>query len=399
MMMKRFRIGPGFLVAAAFIGPGTVSTASRVGAEFGLVLFWGLLFSLLATLILQDMALRIGLISRLSLGEVINRSLSQAWIKWPVLLLTISAVVLGNAAYQSGNLLGAAIGLELLFNMDTGLAVGVMCLLAGVLLASGWYKLIEQVLVLLVGLMALVFVVTAIAAPWPMALVQSQLVEFSLPEGSQWLLVALIGTTVVPYNLFLHASAVQEKWSAQIPVQIAIREARRDLWLSVSLGGLVTMSIMLTSFIAFHGHEGELSLGGLAEQLEPLLGQWAQLFFSLGLFSAGLSSAITAPLAAAYAANGAFGWNEGLKGKRFRLTWVLVLLAGAVVALTGVKPLAAILFAQYANGMLLPLLAVLLVWLANRSKILGVSVNNQVFNGLAAVVVLICLILGYAKLA
>ena len=204
---------------------------------------------------------------------------------------------------------------------------------------------------------------------------------------------------MVPYNLFPHASAVQEKWSAQIPALIAIREARRDLWLSVSLGGLVTLSIMLTSFIAFHGRAEELSLGSLAEQLEPLLGQWAQLFFSLGLFSAGLSSAITAPLAAAYAANGAFGWNEGLKGKRFRLTWVLVLLAGAGVALTGVKPLAAILFAQYANGMLLPLLALLLVWLANRAQILGVSVNNKVFNALAAVVVLICLLLGYAKLA
>jgi Mn2+/Fe2+ NRAMP family transporter len=308
-------------------------------------------------------------------------------------------VGVGNAAYQSGNLLGAAIGLELLFNLDTGLAVAVMCLLAGVLLASGWYKLIERVLVLLVALMALVFVMTALAAPWPMALVQSQLVEFSLPEGSQWLLVALIGTTVVPYNLFLHASAVQEKWSKKVPAQIAIGEARRDLWLSVSLGGLVTMSIMLTSFIAFHGRAEELSLGRLAEQLEPLLGQWAHLFFSLGLFSAGLSSAITAPLAAAYAANGAFGWDEGLKGKRFRLTWVLVLLAGAVVALTGVKPLAVILFAQYTNGMLLPLLAVLLVWLANRANILGVSVNNKVFNGLATVVVLICLLLGYAKLA
>ena len=397
--MKFFRIGPGFLVAAAFIGPGTVSTASRVGAEFGLVLFWGLLFSLMATLVLQDMALRIGLVSRLSLGEVINRSLRQVWIKWPVLLLTISAVVIGNAAYQSGNLLGAAIGLKQLFNLDTGLAVGVMCVLAGVLLASGWYKLIERVLVVLVALMALVFVMTALAAPWPLAVVTGSAMGFALPEGSQWLLVALIGTTVVPYNLFLHASTVQEKWSAEIPAEIAIREARRDLWLSVSLGGLVTLSIMLTSFIAFHGRAEGLSLAGLAEQLEPLLGQWAQLFFSQGLFAAGLSSAITAPQAAAYAANGAFGWNESLKGRRFRLTWALVLLAGAVVALTGVKPLAAILFAQYANGMLLPLLALVLVWLANRSHILGEAVNHRLFNGLAMVVVLICLTLGYAKLA
>ena len=395
--MKSFRFGPGILVAAAFIGPGTVSTASRVGAEFGLVLYWGLLFSLLATIILQDMALRVGLASRLSLGEVLSRSIRQFWLKWPVLLLAVSAVVVGNAAYQSGNLLGAATGIKLLFGAEQGLAVLVMCLVAGVLLANGGYKLIERALILLVAVMALVFMATALAIPWPTALLQRQLSYFVLPEGSQWLLVALIGTTVVPYNLFLHASTVQEKWSSKIPVQVAIGQARIDLWLSVFLGGLVTLSIMLTSFIAFYGSDEALDLARLAEQLEPLLGQWAQLFFALGLFAAGLTSAITAPLAAAYAANGAFGWNEGLKGPRFRLTWGLVLIAGTLVALSGVKPLAVIVFAQYANGLLLPLLAVLLIWLANQRNLLGVSVNNRVFNSCAAGVVIICLILGYSK--
>ena len=397
LLMKSFRFGPGILVAAAFIGPGTVSTASRVGAEFGLVLWWGLLFSLLATVILQDMALRVGLASRLSLGQVLSLSIRQFWLKWPVLLLAVSAVVVGNAAYQSGNLLGAATGLKLLFGAEQGLAVLVMCLVAGVLLANGGYKLIERALILLVAVMALVFMVTALAIPWPTALLQRQLIDFVLPEGSQWLLVALIGTTVVPYNLFLHASTVQEKWSSKIPVQVAIRQARIDLWISVCLGGLVTLSIMLTSFIAFYGSDEALNLVRLAEQLEPLLGQWAQLFFALGLFAAGLTSAITAPLAAAYAANGAFGWNEGLKGPRFRLTWGLVLIAGTMVALSGVKPLAVIVFAQYANGLLLPLLAVLLIWLANQRNLLAASVNNRLFNGCALGVVIICLILGYSK--
>jgi len=395
--MKSFKLGPGILVAAAFIGPGTVSTASRVGAEFGLVLCWGLLFSLLATIILQDMALRIGLVSRLSLGEVLSLSIRQFWVKWPVLLLAVSAVVVGNAAYQSGNLLGAATGLKLLFGAEQGLAVLTMSLVAGVLLANGAYKLIERALILLVAVMALVFMVTALAIPWPTALLHSQLLEFALPAGSQWLLVALIGTTVVPYNLFLHASAVQEKWSSKIPVQVAIRQARIDLWFSVCLGGLVTLSIMLTSFIAFYGSAEALNLARLAEQLEPLLGQWAQLFFALGLFAAGLSSAITAPLAAAYAANGAFGWQEGMKGTRFRFTWLVVLIAGTMVALSGVKPLAVIVFAQYANGLLLPLLALLLIWLANQRKLLGIFPNNRLFNSAALGVVIICLILGYSK--
>ncbi|MEZ6115658.1 MAG: divalent metal cation transporter [Pirellulaceae bacterium] len=121
--MKWFRkFGPGLLVTAAFIGPGTVMTASRAGAEYGFALIWAIVFSVLATITLQWMAAKLGLVTRQGLTVNIQQALPfPAW-KTISIFLMVSAIVVGNSAYQTGNVLGAALGLEILFggNGDTG---------------------------------------------------------------------------------------------------------------------------------------------------------------------------------------------------------------------------------------------------------------------------------------
>ena len=103
-------LGPGFLVTAAFIGPGTILTASRAGAEFGLSLLWALLFSLGMTFVLQEMALRLGLVKRLALTTILRDAVAQPLFKWGLLVLVGLAIVVGNSAYEGGNLTGAAAG-------------------------------------------------------------------------------------------------------------------------------------------------------------------------------------------------------------------------------------------------------------------------------------------------
>ena len=200
--------------------------------------------------------------------------------------------------------------------------------------------------------------------------------------------IALIGTTVVPYNLFLHASAAGEKWPEAIPTAVALRRARRDTFLSVPLGGLVTLSIVVTA-AAFHERGTQIeSAAAMARQLEPLLGPVARSFFLVGLLAAGLTSAITAPLAAAYAAAGAFGWRRDLRDPRLRAVWGAVLLVGVALALVGERPVAAIVLAQAANGLLLPLVAVLLLAAVNRSELLGEHRNGAAANVLGGAVIL-----------
>ena len=136
----------------------------------------------------------------------------------------------------------------------------------------------------------------------------------------------------------------------------------------------------------------------MAQQLEPLLGTSARYFFAAGLFAAGLSSAVTAPLAAAYAVCGALGWSQDMRATRFRLVWMLVLVSGTVFAAIGTKPLAAILFAQAANGFLLPICAGFLLLVMNRRQRLGDYVNHRLINLAGGLVVLVTVALGLLKI-
>lgn len=266
------------------------------------------------------------------------------------------------------------------------------------LLASGRYSMIEHVLVGLVILMSLVFLLTFIMVRPPLGTLLSGMFSPSLPSGSLLTAIALIGTTVVPYNLFLHSSAVQEKWGPDQPVEVSLRAARVDTGLSIGLGGLITLAIMSTSAAAFFGSDGDLSVANIAQQLEPLLGPAAKYFFAAGLFAAGLSSAVTAPLAAAYAVCGALGWERDMGSGRFRLVWLAVLVSGTYFAIVGTSPLAAILFAQAANGFLLPVAAIFLLVVMNQSGQLGKFRNRIWSNLLGAVVVLVTIGLGILKL-
>jgi manganese transport protein len=265
------------------------------------------------------------------------------------------------------------------------------------LLASGVYKVIERVLVALVVVMSVVFVVTAVIVLRPSDVpgVLAGIFAPSIPPGALLTVVALVGTTVVPYNLFLHASSVQEKWSEEVPTQRALAESRTDTTLSIVLGGLITLAIMATAAAAFFERGIEITdAGQMAEQLEPLLGASAKYFFAVGILAAGLTSAITAPLAAAYATSGALGWERDLKSWKFRSVWAAIIIFGTVFAVLGTSPVQAIVFAQAANGVLLPIVAGFLLVVMNRANLLGEFKNGLVGNILGGFVVLAATVIG-----
>ncbi|PLW81900.1 manganese transporter [Kineobactrum sediminis] len=392
------RFGPGILVTAAFIGPGTITTASSAGAHFGFALVWALVFSVIATMILQEMSARLGLVTRAGLAEAMRASFNSPLFGKLAVILIVAAVGIGNAAYEAGNIAGAALALNTVSNTGTAFWSLVIGIAAGLLLSSGRYRLLENTLIVLVLLMSIVFLMTAVMVAPSMGELLTGLFRPSLPPGSTMTVIALIGTTVVPYNLFLHANSVREKWSAQVPVDQAIRESRMDSGLSIGLGGLITLAILSTAAAAFFNSGLVFDGASLARQLEPLLGPSARYVFAAGLFAGGLTSAITAPLAAAYAVCGAMGWRNSLDGRGFRAVWATVLLSGTAFAALGSKPLAAILFAQVANGLLLPIVAVFLLVVMNSRRLLGRHINGPVANLLGALVVAIAFGLGIVKI-
>jgi manganese transport protein len=389
-------IGPGTLVAAAFIGPGTVTLCTLAGVNFGFNLLWAMLLSIIATIVLQEMAARLGIISQKGLSEVIREEIKTPFLRKGITILILAAVVVGNASYEAGNISGGILGLESVlgkysFSLGTN-SINSMSLLIGLiafaLLYIGSYKFLEKALISLVLLMSVSFVATTIITKPNLLEVLNGLFIPKFPEKSILTIIGLVGTTVVPYNLFLHAALVKERWHKKEDLKFA----RKDTMISIILGGLVSMAIIISA--AAIQTPDIANAADLAKGLAPLFGDFAKYFMALGLFAAGITSAITAPLAAAYVAKGCLGWSGGLKSKKFRFVWIAILFLGVLFSSIGIKPIEIIKFAQVANGMLLPIIAGILLWIVNKKSVLGSYVYSKTQNILGILIVCIAVFLG-----
>lgn len=397
MLKKYFKnIGPGTLVAAAFIGPGTVTLCTLAGVNFGFNLLWAMLLSIMATIVLQEMAARLGIISQKGLSEVIREEIKIPFLKHFITLLILAAIVVGNASYEAGNISGGILGLETIFGefnfVIGGLSINFMSLIIGiiafVLLYIGNYKFLEKALVTLVLLMSFSFVITAIITQPNILEVLKGMFVPKFPEKSLLTVIGLIGTTVVPYNLFLHASLVKERWKNKEDVSLA----KTDTIISIILGGMVSMAIIISA--ASIPSKDILNVADLAKGLAPLYGEFAKYFLALGLFAAGITSAITAPLAAAYVAQGCLGLKGNMQSKSFKMVWMIILLLGVIFSSIGIKPIEIIKFAQVANGMLLPIIAGILLWIMNKKNVLGTFVNSKKQNVFGFLILAISIFLG-----
>jgi NRAMP (natural resistance-associated macrophage protein)-like metal ion transporter len=391
---KKSSFGPGFLVAAAFIGPGTVTSCSIAGARFGYALIFALVFATVTTIILQQMTGRLSLGSKHDLGQALREFPKSPMTRSIFAILTLSSITFGCAAYEAGNIIGGSLGLEMVTSVSQKYWVAIISLIAIFILSRGKYKLVEKFLIFLVFLMSVSFLTTlVIIKPDLLSIFKGMIPSF--PKNSLYLVLALVGTTVVPYNLFLHSSAVKEKWQS-----IAhLKEVKKDLLLSVSLGGIISASIVVTSAVAFYGKGISLESGiQLGQQLKPLLGSFTNFLFGLGFFAAGMSSALTAPYAAAFASSGVLGWKGGHDSKGFKGVWLGVILAGLIVSYLreafNFNPLSVIIFAQVANGFVLPVASIFLLFVLNNRQKMGKLVNNIKQNILGGLIILIVSFLG-----
>ncbi len=396
-MKKWFKnIGPGPLVAAAFIGPGTVTLCSIAGLDFGFSLLWTLVLSIIATIVLQEMSARLGIISNKGLSQVIREEIKNPGFRNIVITLILSAIVIGNAAYEAGNISGGVLGLEAVFgekgltilNIDINFYSIILGLIAFSLLYIGNYKILERSLIFLVIIMSLSFIITAIITKPDITDLFNGLFVPKFPKGSILIIIGLIGTTVVPYNLFLHASLVKERWKNKSDLKFA----RNDTIVSIVLGGIVSMCIIISS--ASLNIDNINNAADLAKGIEPLYGIYSKYILAIGLFSAGITSAITAPLAASFVAAGCLGWSLNMKGLKFRSVWIFILLAGVISSSSGYKSIEIIKFAQVANGILLPVIAGFLIWIVNKDSILGKYKNSKWQNFIGLLILVITIFLG-----
>ena len=395
--MKNYlkELGPGVLVSAAFIGPGTVTACTLAGVNFGYSLLWALLLSIFSCIILQEMAARLGVVTQKGLSDNIRAELKNPVWRFLALALIFSAIVIGNAAYEAGNITGAVLGLQAvfggqhvsLFNLEVNIWSIVVGAIAFAILWIGNYKVLEKVFIALVILMSLAFIITAIAVKPDIAKILNGFIPYDISTGILGV-IALVGTTVVPYNLFLHASLVSEKWKDKK----YLKTAKIELIIAIVLGGIVSMAILICGAAA--GLDDVSNALDLAEGLKPVFGDYASWFMAIGLLAAGITSSITAPLAAAYVVKGCLGWKTNLKSTKFKAVWAFVLILGVFCSSLKIQPIQLIQFAQIANGILLPVIAIFLFWVVNKTSVLGDYKNSLLQNIFGALVIAIAIFLG-----
>jgi Mn2+/Fe2+ NRAMP family transporter len=302
------------------------------------------------------------------------------------LLLILGAIVLGCAAYEAGNILGGVAGASLALPLSPQALTVATVAAAGLLLWLSSPRRVALLLSVLVGVMGVTFLWTAFRlGPSLGALLEGGL-RPSLPAGSSLLAVALVGTTVVPYNLFLGSSlAAGQKLS----------EIRFGLAVAVLLGGLISMGVLVVGAAT----EPPLEFQNLSAVLAERLGDWARILFAVGLFSAGLSSAVTAPLAAALTARSVLAaeggedrWGD--RSWRFRSVWMGVLAVGLLFGLSDLPRVPVIVLAQALNGILLPVVAVFLFVSVNDREVMGGEVNRTLSNAVMVAVTLVAFLLG-----
>jgi len=335
------------VISAAFIGPGTVTTAAKAGATYTYQLIWALLFSVFACWILQETAARLPIYSRLNLGETIaKRYVSQPWIKRGVVL----AIIIGGIAYQAGNILGGVTGLALITDVNPVVLTLLIGLLASGVLLLGNEKRVAQLLGIIVAVMGIAFVWVAISIPHkPIEMLTGSFIP-QIPPHSEIFILGLIGTTIVPYNIFL-GSGIRHTYE--------LNTMRWGLGIAIWIGGLISLAILLAGTQV----ESTFSFDALAVVMENQLGAWSRSFFALGLFAAGFTSAVTAPLAAAITARSIWGYLDPswhTNSYKFRAVWMMVMLSGIAFGVSGIRPIPAIILAQALNGLLLPFVAILL---------------------------------------
>lgn len=365
------------VISAAFIGPGTVTTAASAGSLFQLDLLWAVVFSTIACIVLQEVSARLAIVSGLTMGQAITKKHGAVKGRYLNFLLG-GPVVLGCAAYEAGNILGGVSGIQLFTSIDSRMLTVILSVIVAVVLWTDRRQAIGWLMTFLVALMGVAFFALAYHRPFGFTDYATSSFTPRIPPGSELLVLGLVGTTIVPYNVFLGSGVSKGQ---TVPLM------RIGLTISVVIGGLITAAILIAgTAVGPFSHFSELG-----ESLKKALGPMGSAALGIGLFAAGFSSAITSPYAASIIASSVFSWNATNQ----RRVWAFVLLMGFIFGVSGVRPIPVILMVQALNGLVLPLLTAFLIMLINDPKIIPAEHRpSPYYNGLLLVIFSSVLIMG-----
>jgi NRAMP (natural resistance-associated macrophage protein)-like metal ion transporter len=388
-------MGPGIITASVDQDAGGITTYSVAGAQFGYTHLWSLPLIILALAVVQEMGTRMGVVTGRGLADLIRERFGVRFT-----LIAMAILVLANVANTASEFAGVAASLEI-FGISRLWSVPFAAVLVFCLVAQGTYKAIERIFLAASAVYAVYFLSAFLAdPPWATILRQTVRPTFSLHGGYLTTLITIVGTTIAPWMQFYLQSAIVDKG-----IRLRdLRWARLDAYIGSVAAGLIAFFIIVACGATLYPNGIRVeSAKDAALALEPFAGRYATILFAFGLLNASIFSAAILPLSTAYAVCEALGWETGVdrrpkEAPGFFTIFTLMILVGAIPILLPRAPLVAIMFwSQTLNGVLLPLVLMVMLKLINDPGLMGRHVNTVPFNlvawGTAAVMTALSVLL------
>jgi manganese transport protein len=369
-------IGPGLLVTVGFIDPGNWAANISAGALFGYELLWVITLSTIMLIVLQHNAAHLGIVTGLCLAEAATAFLRLS-VAWPA----IASAVLASVSTAVAELLGAAIGLKILFHIPIRVGAALTASVVLVLLLRNTYKRIESIIIGLVSVIGLAFIyeLGVVQVDWSAAV--RGWVTPTLPNGSVLLTLSVLGAVVMPHNLFLHSEIIQSRqWNLtdEATMSRQLKYEFIDTLLAMGVGWAINSAMIITAAVTFFvAHTQVSDLAQASSTLAPLVGHFASLVFALALLCAGVASTITAGIAGGSIFAGLFHEPFDIHDKHSRTGVIGVFVLALAVILLLDDVFRGLILSQAALSMQLPVTIFLLIALTSSKKIMGRHANPR----------------------
>jgi Mn2+/Fe2+ NRAMP family transporter len=384
-------VGPGIITANVDNDAGGITTYSVAGAHYGYSLLWMMPLVALALIVVQEMSARLGVVTGKGLADLIRERLGVR-----LTALIIGIFLFANLANTVSEFAGVAASMEI-FGVSKYLSVPVAAVVVWLLIVKANYKWVERVF-LAASAIFLAYIVSGVLARPPWGEVAKAFVtpSFQFERGYVVIFVTIIGTTIAPWMQFYQQSSIVDKG-------LKITEyayERIDVVVGSLFAVIVASFIMIACAATLHANGVRIeSAKDAALALGPLAGRYASTLFAFGLLNASIFSAAILPLSTAYVVCEAFGWEAGVNhGWRdapiFFTVYTALIILGAAVILLPIQSLVKTMMAsQTLNGMLLPIILIVMLRLINEKRLMGRFVNGRVFNILAWIMVVVLILL------
>ena len=369
-------IGPGLLVTVGFIDPGNWASNFAAGADFGYSLLWVITLSTIMLIVLQHNVAHLGIVTGLCLSEAATKY-TPKWVSRPIL----GTAVLASISTSLAEILGGAIALEMLFDIPIIWGSLLTAFFVTIMLFTNSYKRIERSIIAFVSVIGLSFLyeLFLVDIDWPLA--ARSWVTPSIPEGSLWVIMSVLGAVVMPHNLFLHSEVVQSREynkKDDASIRKLLKYEFYDTLFSMGVGWAINSAmILLAAATFFANHIGVEELQQAKSLLEPLLGNQAATIFALALLMAGISSTVTSGMAAGSIFAGMFGESYHVKDVHSRVGILLSLGIALVVILFIENPFQGLIISQMILSIQLPFTIFLQVGLTSSKRVMGQYANYR----------------------